>query len=371
MNDPEHLNLYIDFLKYSLDPEAPIPSNINDIPWNDLYIFSIKQSIAGIILQGINKLSKTPYRLDKKIMLKWYYYVKDMEEENEKVNRDNAKLTSYLYERAGIRSCTLKGQANARMYPNPQWRAPGDVDIWTDKDTIDIIKYVKSVMPEANIEYHHIEVPLTATSAEIHFVPSFMGNLFYEWRLRKYFKQHKEEQFKNKVELPNSAGWIWVLDRKFDLIFQMTHIMHHFFFEGIGLRHFVDYYYLLMTGFSDEEKEETRKTLKWLNMYKFSCGVMWVMENVLGLDQKYLITPTNEKIGKMMLNEIIYAGNFGKHDERYSFKGKTKMQQFLLETYRNLHFAVEFPSETIIGRPVSRFWHFFYKKYLIRKTKKA
>ena len=254
------------------------------------------------------------------------------------------------------------------MYPNPLWRTPGDIDLWTDRDTLDITRYVKSVMPEANIEYHHVDFPITSTNAEIHFVPSFMGNLFYEWRLRKYFKQHKEEQFKNIVALPNSAGRICTLDRQFDLIFQLTHIMHHFFFEGIGLRQFVDYYYLLKTGFSNGEKEDAKKTLKWLNMYKFSCGVMWVLENVLGLDKAYLITPTNERVGKMMLDEIIQAGNFGQYDKRYSFKGKSRIQQYLLETYRNLHFAIEFPSDTIFGRPVSRFWHYFYKKYVKKKA---
>lgn len=368
MDATELYHLYIDFLKYSLSSEESVPCNINDIPWDDLYRFSIKQSIAGIIFQGIEKLSRTPYRLDKKKMFKWYYYIKKIEKENEQANIDNAKISFYLYKKAGIRSCTLKGQANALMYPNPLWRTSGDIDLWTDKDTIDIIRYVKSVVPEAGIEYHHIEFPVAPTHAEIHFVPSFMGNLFYEWRLRKYFKRHKEEQFKNIAALPNSAGEIYTLDRQFDLIFQMTHIMHHFFFEGIGLRQFIDYYYLLKTGFSDAEKEETIKTLKWLNMYKFSCGVMWVLENVLGLNQEYLITPTNEKIGKMMLNEIIQAGNLGQFDERYTFEGKSRMQQFLLETYRNLHFAIEFPSETIFGRPISRFWHYFYKMYLNRKA---
>jgi hypothetical protein len=49
----------------------------------------------------------------------------------------------------------------------------------------------------------------------------------------------------NEVELPECAGNVDVPTAEFNAVFQMAHIMMHFFIEGIGLRHFVDYYYVL------------------------------------------------------------------------------------------------------------------------------
>ena len=39
---------------------------------------------------------------------------------------------SYLFEDEGHRTAILKGQANARLYPQPWSRQPGDIDIWVD-----------------------------------------------------------------------------------------------------------------------------------------------------------------------------------------------------------------------------------------------
>ena len=62
--------------------------------------------------------------------------------------------------------------------------------------------------------------------------------------------------------------------------------MHHFFFEGIGLRQMIDYYYLLRRGFTEEERKETVRVLKYTNMERFARAVMYVMHDVLGLSHQ-------------------------------------------------------------------------------------
>ena len=88
---------------------------------------------------------------------------------------------------------------------------------------------------------------------------------------------------------------------------------------------------------------------------------MYIMQVVLGLDDEFLLMKPNERIGRLLLSEIIQSGNFGFADERYSFRGMSPYRQYFLEIYRNLHFAFDFPSETVWGRPVSRWWHVLYK----------
>ena len=63
-----------------------------------------------------------------------------------------------------------------------------------------------------------------------------MGNLWHEYKLRRYFEQCKENQFKHLTELPDGLGKIYTVTDDFNSCFQLTHLMHHFFFEGIGLR---------------------------------------------------------------------------------------------------------------------------------------
>ena len=89
-----------------------------------------------------------------------------------------------------------------------------------------------------------------------------MGNVWHEYKLRKFFDQCKKEQFKHQTSLPDGLGKIYTVTDDFNRVFQLSHLMHHFFFEGIGLRQMIDYYYLLLRGFSEKERKETLHVLK-------------------------------------------------------------------------------------------------------------
>ena len=47
------------------------------------------------------------------------------------------------------------------------------------------------------------------------------------------------------MSLPDGAGDIAVPTTAFNVIYQLTHLYHHFFDEGIGMRQIIDYYYVV------------------------------------------------------------------------------------------------------------------------------
>lgn len=360
--------LHLHFLRFALDTEYSLPA-LDKLDWNGLYEFANRHSILGILYQGLERLPKDSiYRPSRQLIFKWVAAVDQIKRANIQVNQDACRLTE-VFKQDGIQSCILKGQANARLYPTPLYRMPGDIDVWTDmKSAKDIVRYVKQKDIMASPEYHHIDWPsFGRTPIEVHYFPSFMGNLYHEIQLRRYFEQQKSKQFENFVELPNTSGQgIYVLNSDMDSVFQLSHIMHHFFFEGIGLRQIIDYYYLLRYGIAPKDRENIAKTIKKLHLLKFSKGIMWLMHEVLGLDKQYLYTEPDENIGQLLLVEILYAGNFGHFDSRYHFAGLPLYKQYLLEIKRNLRFSRYFPSEVLWGRPIARFWHSAYKYYLRR-----
>lgn len=363
------VEVYSDFLKYCLQEDAHIPDNLNDIDWDELYEFGKKQAILGIFFYGIKKLSDSVCRPNKSQIFKWYSASLFIERANKQAYKDAAALTSLFQKKFGVRSCILKGQTNALMYPDPYMRTPGDIDLWTDAKVLDVIRFSRLLDNKGEIGYHHIELSYFKTPVEVHFFPSFMGNLWHEFRLRRFFTQCREKQFNMHTALPDDMGMICTLTDDFNRVFQMSHLMHHFFFEGIGLRQMVDYYYLLRHGFTEEERKKTIRLFKNTGMYKFASAVMYVMKEIFGLPDQYLLMEPNSRIGKMLVSEMLQSGNFGFHDNRYSFAGKSVYSQYFIEIYRNLHFAFDFPSETIWGRPISRWWHMIYKAYLRRKLR--
>jgi len=62
-----------------------------------------------------------------------------------------------------------------------------------------------------------------------------------------------------------------------------------------------------------------QEELKELGLWKFAGGIMYIMQEVFGMPASRLIVPLSEKYGKFMLNEVLEAGNFGRHDARNRF----------------------------------------------------
>ena len=383
----EKTQAYLDFLRFSLNDSAPVPESARNMDWNGLLDFGRKQAISGVLYHGLERMGDSPYKPDHVTILKWYATYAAVKKLNVQVYRDASRLTTGLYRDFLVKSCVLKGQGNAIMYPDPYMRSPGDIDIWcqtqtengadsgqkestnkrknyfwtVDPEIVKLIKIARQQDKQGEIGYHHIELNVLQTPVELHFFPSFMGNIVHEKRLRQWFEEHKSEQFTNIVRLPDDLGTICVPTDGFNRVFQLSHLMHHFFFEGIGLRQIVDYYYLLRRGFTPEEKQETLDVLRRVGMLKFASGLMYIMKYTLGLEDEFLLMKPHERIGRLLLSEIILSGNFGFSDERYSFQGMSPYRQYFLEIYRNLHFALDFPSETLWGRPISRWWHALYK----------
>ena len=116
---------------------------------------------------------------------------------------------------------------------------------------------------------------------------------------------------------------------EFDLVYLLIHIYHHFMFEGIGIRQFVDYFYLLrhlhlQAQTSDAERQrieairtKAMTTFKHLGMQRFVAGSMHIIHETLGLEAQALICPPDAEASKTILHEIVCGGNFGKFDKRY------------------------------------------------------
>ena len=80
---------------------------------------------------------------------------------------------------------------------------------------------------------------------ELHFFPCTMNNPIHNARLQKWFKRNADLQCSNVVTLPDGIGEIAIPTTAFNVIYQLTHLYHHFFDEGIGMRQIIDYYYVV------------------------------------------------------------------------------------------------------------------------------
>jgi len=223
--------------------------------WQALYSFASKQALLGLCFDGIERLGEEypeELRLNpigRELLVTWMGKAQQIRRQNMKVNVVASKLYSMLRE-DGLRCCILKGQGNALMYPNAYSRNPGDIDVWVNASREQITEYAKKHFELGDdIRYQHIETSVDGVPVELHFFPCTMNNPIYNARLQKWFRRNADLQCSNVVSLPDGIGEIAIPTTAFNVVYQLTHLYHHFFDEGIGMRQIIDYF-LVVNDFS-------------------------------------------------------------------------------------------------------------------------
>ena len=360
------------FLRYCLEDKVDLSMVVSNMDWRQLYSFATKQTIIGICFDGIRRLSeeypeelkKNPIERD--LLMTWMGVSQQIRRQNMKVNGVAAKLYSMLRE-DGLRCCILKGQGNALMYPNAYSRNPGDIDVWVNASREQITEYAKKHFELGDdIRYQHIETSVDGVPVELHFFPCTMNNPIYNARLQKWFKRNVDLQCSNVVSLPDGIGEIAIPTTAFNVVYQLTHLYHHFFDEGIGMRQIIDYYYVVNNDELLVIRDTLQRELKYLGLWKFAGAVMYVLHEALGISEEKMIAPMDEKRGKLLLAEILNGGNFGKHFTKYGhFTQQGMAKKYFLKIWRNMHFVRYYPAEAL-SEPFFRTWHFFWRMKIKR-----
>jgi len=373
MND---IDRFFALLRFSIGTAGECPK-MSVAEWKRMYDISRKQALTGITGAALMNVQDVLTDADSKnkeafedLIMSWMGDVMKISRRNKKVNKDVVELFSSLEEK-GLQCCLLKGQGNALMYPRPDSRISGDIDVWVvrkrkpndDENIRKIIKFVKHDKPDSKASYHHIDAKnFNGTPVEIHYRPQFMFGQRHNQTLQSYFEQQADKQFEHKVSLDGHE--IAIPTAEFNACFQLSHIFNHLFHEGIGLRQIVDYYYVLVTLHKDEGKNPDstywERLFKQVGLLEMGKALMWILVHQLGMDESLAIVGQDEQRGRFVLNEILTGGNFGKYDARNARYGKTPLGKNLQRLARDMRLVKFFPTESL-SEPLFRIKHAWWR----------
>lgn len=464
------------FLRFSLGLEGEVKGLFDGrqgaFDWDACYQFAKRQTLVGVLFDGIQRLPKelAPAR---PLLLRWLSDSESIRRRNMRIDRASA----YIYNKvcaAGFRCCILKGQGNALLYPHPSSRIPGDVDVWVmaNREELRHIAFSLTEGDGSSLQesLNHIGLTVHGVSAELHSTPALLNSPLHNSRLQKWLKRNADLQCSNRIALPNNAGEVAVPTVSFNIIYQLCHLFHHCFYEGVGLRQIVDYYFVLkntdfsgntdeasgntdgvsgntdegclflntdFTDFTDKVSGNTdedgvlsntdftdntdriggnaesdgslmntdctdftdsssgdfegdgcllntdcadfldsssgglgevdsggalvalQEELKWLGLWEFAGAVMYVLREVMGLDEKRMICAPDERRGRLLLEEIMAGGNFGHYDTRNHF-GQGALWHNIQRFRRDWRMLRFYPSEAL-SEPLFRAWHFLWR----------
>lgn len=370
--------IFFDFLRFCIGSAKEIPGSLKEVDWKELHAIAKKQALFGVLFHGIQRLPKE-LAPEQKLLMQWMVMAEMIRKQNIRLFQNSVKVCQN-FENEGFANCILKGQGNALLYPDPYMRTPGDIDIYLAGGRKRVMQYINKVCPNQVMRYHHVDFPVMKTAIEVHFTPSYMFYPVHNRRMQKWFKEVMGEQCNHRVSLPDGYGEIHVPQVSFNVIYILSHLHRHIFTEGIGLRQLLDYYFVLvkwhtdLTNLTDSNKsfpqmtqintdlDTLRHELKYLGLWKFAQAVMFVMKEVFGLSEDWMIAPMDEREGRFLLDEIMRGGNFGQYDDRMGSKvGESKIHRYFRMNLRNLRFVKHYPAEAL-SEPLFRTWFALWKK---------
>lgn len=320
--------------------------------WAKLYHSAKSQALLGVLYDGVMRLPEGQ-RPPERIMGQW---TKDADriQATHALHLQRVDDLEHILSELDLHGCILKGTSLARLYPAPDRRMCGDIDLWvagSRRHTVDTIStryHVHSVL------YQECKALIFRDAmVEVHFHPTKMYNPFHNARLQRYLE--RMSPIRNDVTLTEPGA-------EFNAVFCMAHMLRHVLEGGLGLRQMMDYYYVLME-LPAEAHERTMRMLRRLGMRRFAGAVMYVMEKCFALESEYLLCPADHRHGHRLLQEILRYGNFGVLDARnHSSHRESRWARFRRKNKRVFSLLREYPGE-VIWSPFAR-----VAQYIMRKV---
>lgn len=243
---------------------------------------------------------------------------------------------------AAMPSCIIKGIASAALYPKPELRQNGDIDIWVDASRKELLHFLSSRFQVGEVVYHHCDCEiLQGCEIEVHFTPSWMNDPILNKRLQRYFRSKVSAQC---AHYDDTTACI-IADRELCTVLGIVHIWRHLVSEGVTLRQIMDLYYALV-GYEDSKSLES--LMDSLGLLKVTASLMYVLDRVFALPRQYHITQMDPVKGQLLLDEILNYG--GKYKKKEGHEGYS-LTQFIKRSRQSMKFFSICPRDILCSFP--------------------
>ena len=218
-------------LLISLGREASFEKDPTLKDWKQLFSWAGRQALFGVLNEGVHRLPAGQMPPDE--------ILKEWDENTAKIARiyhtheKHVSELEALLKRLGLHGCILKGTGLSHLYPVPERRMCGDIDLWIAGNRDAIVKAFEDAdIPIYDIIYQECKAGIFLdTEVEIHFHPSKMYNPFSNARLQRFFEKNSPIRDDVTITYP---------DARFNAVFCMAHMFRHYMEGGIGMRQMLD-----------------------------------------------------------------------------------------------------------------------------------
>ena len=319
-----HTQAFFALLKAGLWERDVRLSQYKEIDFVKVYRLAEEQAVVGLVTAGIDRI--IDIKVPQKEVLQFVGTSLHLEQRNQAMNSFIAEMVEGM-RTVGIYTLLVKGQGIAQCYERPQWRTSGDIDFFlSDENYRKAETYLKpkaSYVGGINPYTRHVAMTIDSWNVELH---GSLRNGLWKSMDRTMNEVQYDIFCGGNVRLwQDGETHIFLPRADEDVVYVFSHILEHFYKEGIGLRQICDWCRLLWTYKDSLNHKLLESRIK-------SMGVMTEWKAFAALTVDYLGMPveampfcSDDKKWKRkavrVMEFVLETGNFG-HNRDYSYQKK-------------------------------------------------
>ena len=318
--------------------------------WEMMLKMARYQALVGVGYEGIQRLPQE--QLPPLDILENWSRLADKVAGIYRLHEQRVEELEGILEGLGLHACLLKGTVLSHLYPHPESRMCGDIDIWVEGTHESILKALEPACKVHDILYQECKADFfDDVVVEVHFHPTKMYNPVLNARLQKYLTKHTPIHHSKALAVPGT---------RFHAVYCMAHMFHHYLEGGLGMRQMMDYYYILRV-LAPADRGPVMAALRHLGMGRFTAAMMEALRFSFGLEEEYFLCPPDAKRGRRLMDDAVRNGNFGVLDHRnHAREDESRLHRFFRKTARVWSYLIDYPRE-VIWAPYARLKHYFWR----------
>ena len=318
-------------------------SKFNNIDYAAIMQLAEEQSVLGLVTEGLEQVKDV--KVTQEWLLQFIGQTLQIEQQNKDLNVFLARLIE-LFRQQDVYAVLVKGQGIAQCYDKPLWRASGDVDLLLSDSNYEKAK--KVLIPLADeVENEYKTFKHLGMTMKGGYVVELHGTMHSRLsrRIDRVIDEAQKDVFYggNVRSWMNSGTSVFLPSPDNDVIFVFTHILHHFYIEGVGLRQICDWCRLMWRYRSEFDVRLLEKRLReaglmseWKAFGAFAVEYLGIPAEAMPMyDSRYKVK--SERILKFVLE----CGNFGHKREAASGKMGSAWLKFRDFARHSLVFPVD------------------------------
>lgn len=246
-------------------------------------------------------------------------------------NENNLILQNEIdgkFNKAGISYAVLKGASIARLYPRPELRSQGDIDLLlNEKDIPKATEIIKSSGFELLDDKHEHQLSFLRGKQNIEIHRQINGIP----KKDKAANQHLSSLFKNAVQSTQRVSIgnysFLVLDDVLQGVTLYLHTRRHFYSEGIGLRHLCDWAIYCEKSLTEDVRLSLTEIFSKCNMLKFAKILTKTCIMYLGTQNPQATEfakgeDITDELCEKIISDVFVSGNMGRKGHQAKYAGK-------------------------------------------------